>query len=94
MLNFAIRDESCAAPLGVPVREKRYAQPAIGIVLSGSFEYRDRRGSATAVPGALVFGNPDETFCCRHLQRGGNHRQVAKFAMPFVEGIAAGLRLG
>jgi AraC family transcriptional regulator len=93
LLNFAIRDESCAAPVGVAVREKRYSQPAIGIVLSGSFEYRDKSGSATAVPGALVFGNPEETFRCRHLERGGNCRQVAKFATHFVQGVAADMGL-
>jgi AraC family transcriptional regulator len=93
LLNFAIRDESCAAPVGVPVREKRYSQPAIGIVLSGSFEYRAKSSSATAVPGALVFGNTDETFCCRHLERGGNQRQVAKFATRFLQEIAEDLGL-
>ncbi len=93
MLNFVIQDESCAAPVGVPVRERRYSQPALGLVLSGSFEYRANGGGTTAVPGALVMGNVDETFSCRHLERGGNRRQVVKFATRFLREIAVGLRL-
>lgn len=77
----------------MPVRERRYPQPALGIVLSGSFDYRASGGSATAVPGALVLGNADEPFSCRHLERGGNRRQVAKFASRFLHEIAADLGL-
>jgi AraC family transcriptional regulator len=75
------------------VRERRYPQPALGIVLSGSFEYRANGASATAVPGALVMGNADEAFSCRHLERGGNRRQVAKFATRFLGEVALDLGL-
>lgn len=77
----------------MPVRERRYSQPALGIVLSGSFEYRAQGDSTTAVPGALVLGNTDEAFSCRHLERGGNRRQVVRFTAPLLDGIAQDLGL-
>lgn len=88
MLNFAIREESCVAAVGAQLRDKRYGHSAIGVVLSGSFEYRAGNGCATAVPGTLILGNAAESFRCVHSERGGNRRQVARFDHRFVEDIA------
>ncbi len=74
--------------MGALVRDKRYGHPAIGIVLSGSFEYHADNGCATAVPGTLILGNTAESFRCVHSERGGNRRQVARFDCRFVEHIA------
>lgn len=63
--DIAIGEETCAPAPG-PAREKRYADFAIGFVLSGWFDYRAQGGLATAAPGTVVFGNPGEHFSCRH----------------------------
>jgi hypothetical protein len=61
---YTVTEEVCIPPLRKTVREKQYARPALGVVLSGCFEYRAESDSATAVPGTVIFGNLNEHFCC------------------------------
>jgi AraC-like DNA-binding protein len=75
------------------VREKRYAQPAVGVVLSGSFEYRAQNGAATAVPGTVILGNRAECFRCHPRDGSGNRRQVVHFDQEFLNDVAEGCGL-
>lgn len=70
-----------------------YNKTAIGVVLSGCFEYRAPNGTITGVPGSVIFGNPRESFAVRHSGRIGNRRLVLWYDTSFVEGIAAALHL-
>jgi AraC family transcriptional regulator len=87
---YAVTEEACIPSPHRRVREKQYARPALGVVLSGCFEYRAQSASATAVPGTVIFGNLDEHFCCRHRDAGGNRRLVVTFDGDYLEEIAAG----
>ena len=75
------------------VLEKRYAQPAMGVVLSGSFEYRAQNGAATAVPGTVILGNRAEYFRCHPKDCVGNRRQVVRFRQDFLNEVAEGCGL-
>lgn len=70
-----------------------YNKTAIGVVLSGCFEYRTSNGTITGVPGSIIFGNPHESFVVRHSGRTANRRLVLWYDTSFIEGIAAGLDL-
>lgn len=70
-----------------------YNKTAIGVVLSGCFEYRASNGTITGVPGSIIFGNPCESFVARHSGRTANRRLVLWYDSSFVEGIAAALHL-
>jgi AraC family transcriptional regulator len=70
------------------LQEKQYAVPALGVVLSGCVEYRAQSGSATAVPGTVIFGNAGERFMCRHRTPRGNRRRVVTFHPDFLLEVA------
>ncbi len=70
-----------------------YNKTAIGIVLSGCFEYRSSNGTIAGVPGSVIFGNPSESFVVRHTGQIRNRRLVIWYDAAFVEGIAAALHL-
>jgi AraC-like DNA-binding protein len=73
---YGAGEARCAADPYAPAAEKRYAGPALGVVISGAVDYRSQTGRAIAVPGSIVFANAGEHFSCRHLQAGGNRRAV------------------
>jgi AraC-like DNA-binding protein len=86
-------EESCLSDPFSPAAEKFYSRSCLGFVLSGWFDYRDRNGAATAVPGALLFGNEGEYFSCRHKDTLGNRRLVVRFAPHFLEAVGCELGL-
>jgi AraC family transcriptional regulator len=86
---YTVGEEVCIPSPRKHVREKRYVQPAMGVVLSGSFEYRAQNGAATAVPGTVILGNHAEYFRCHPRDGMGNRRQVVRFRQEFLNDVAA-----
>jgi AraC-like DNA-binding protein len=84
---YGIGEEACGPGWGPPP-EMRYADSAVGFVLSGWFDYRAEGGAATGGPGAMIFGNRGEHFRCHHLDPAGNRRLVVRFDRSFVEEVA------
>lgn len=85
---YSVGEEACVPAPRSRAPEKRYAQPALGVVLSGSFDYRAQNGSATAVPGTVILGNRGEHFSCRSRDCVGNRRQVVYFRQDFLAAVA------
>jgi AraC family transcriptional regulator len=85
---YTVGEEACLPSPRKRVAEKRYAQPALGVVLSGSFDYRAQNGSATAVPGTVILGNRAEYFRCHPRDCIGNRRQVVHFHEDFLAEVA------
>jgi AraC family transcriptional regulator len=83
-----VEEQRCVPVPQVRGREKRYAQPALGVVVSGSFEYRAQNGAATAVPGTVILGNRAEYFRCHPRDCAGNRRQVVTFGQTFLDEVA------
>jgi AraC family transcriptional regulator len=83
-----VEEQRCVPVPQMRVREKRYAQPALGIVVSGSFEYRAQNGAATAVPGTVILGNRAECFSCHPRDCLGNRRHVVTFGQAFLDEVA------
>jgi AraC family transcriptional regulator len=86
---YTVGEEICIPSPRKHVLEKRYVQPAMGVVLSGSFEYRAQNGAATAVPGTVILGNHAEHFRCHPREGLGNRRQVVLFGQEFLNDVAA-----
>jgi AraC-like DNA-binding protein len=84
---FELREESCSYDPGELAR-RRYGRAAIGVVLSGWFEYKTEAQSVVLVPGATVFGNEGERFTCRHRDTIGNRRLVVRFDQAFLGDVA------
>jgi AraC family transcriptional regulator len=85
---YTVGEEACLPSLRKRVAEKRYAQSALGVVLSGSFDYCAQNGAATAVPGTVILGNRAEYFRCHPRDCIGNRRQVVHFREDFLAEIA------
>lgn len=91
---YGAGEAGCAADPHAPAAEKRYAGPALGVVISGAVDYRSQTGRATTVPGSIVFANTGEHFSCRHLQAGGNRRAVLALDPLTLSEIANDCGLG
>jgi AraC family transcriptional regulator len=85
---FSVREETCAPRALHLAREKRYRQGSLGVVVSGSFEYRSENGAATAVPGTVILGNSGEHFSCHARNEIGNRREVVYFRADFLRDVA------
>ena len=85
---YTVGEEECFPSRRKRVPEKRYTQPALGVVLSGSFEYQAQNGAATAVPGTVILGNAAEYFRCLPKDAVGNRRQVVHFRQDFLAEVA------
>ncbi len=85
---YGVAEQACRPAPRKRVREKQYSRFAIGVVVSGCFEYRGEGGDATAVPGTVIFGNRGEHFSCLHQDGSGNRRQVVTFEEEFLRKIA------
>jgi AraC family transcriptional regulator len=83
-----VEEQRCVPLPQRRVREKRYARAALGVVVSGSFEYRAQNGTATAVPGTVILGNRAEYFRCHSRDCAGNRRQVVTFAQRLLDEVA------
>jgi AraC family transcriptional regulator len=88
LFRYTVGEEMCVPSPYKRAREKRYAQSAMGVVLSGSFEYRAQNGAATAVPGTVILGNRAEYFRCHPKDGIGNRRQVVQFHQNFLNEVA------
>ena len=87
---WSAADVACTAgPLDRPF-EERHEQVCIAAVLSGSFQYRTRQGSATMAPGALMLGNSGACFECGH-EHGAGDRCLSFHFDPgwFAETVAS-----
>jgi AraC-like DNA-binding protein len=56
---YGVAEQACSPPPCRRVREKQYTRSAIGVVLSGCFEYRAQDGAATVAQIALAAGFND-----------------------------------
>ena len=85
---YTVREEACLPRPGRRPPEKLYSEPALGVVLSGSFDYRAQNGEAIAVPGTVLLGNRAEHFECHPHNCVGNRRLAVYFQSDFLAEVA------
>jgi AraC family transcriptional regulator len=86
---WAISDIVCnAGPHDQPF-EEQHSRPGIGIVVSGTFQYRTSTGFALMTPGSILLGNPGDCFCCGHEHGTGDRCIAFSYSPDFLERVTA-----
>ncbi len=82
---WSVSDVIChAGPQDRPF-EEQHSRAAIGVVVSGSFQYRTATGAALMTPGSILLGNPGECFCCGHEHGAGDRCVAFSYTPEFLE---------
>jgi AraC-like DNA-binding protein len=68
--------------------EERQTWASISLVLSGTFDYRSRRGSSLMSPGALILGNAGQTYECSHQHGEGDRCLSFQFDAELFDHLA------
>jgi AraC-like DNA-binding protein len=90
---YLAREECCVGHTCFK-SERQYDKAGIGIMISGSCDYRAQGGSITGVPGTIMFANVGEYFRVRHLESHDIRRLVVWYDRAFLEQIADAYGLG
>jgi AraC-like DNA-binding protein len=65
--------------------EEEHGTIVIAIVVAGTFQYRTASSSELMTPGALLLGNPRQTFQCRHDHGAGDRCVSFHFAPEYFD---------
>jgi AraC family transcriptional regulator len=85
---WTVSDVTCAAgPYDQPF-EEQHTQPAIAIVLGGTFQYRSSTGRELMTPGSLLLGNAGDCFTCGHEHGTGDRCLSFSYTPEFFERLA------
>jgi len=69
--------------------ERQYDRAGIGVVMSGLLDYQGQIGTATLVPGTVVFGNAEEHFRVHHIDTDKIQRLVVWYDHALLEEVAS-----
>lgn len=69
--------------------EEQHVQVSIALVTAGSFQYRAAAGRDLLTPGALLLGNPGQTFECSHEHGAGDRCLAFRFHTGYFERLLA-----
>jgi AraC family transcriptional regulator len=86
---WRVSDIRCASGPRERPFEERHESVSLGVVLEGSFQYRNALGSALLAPGAVLLGNPGQCFECGHEHAAGDRCLAVQFDPALWEEIAA-----
>jgi AraC-like DNA-binding protein len=86
---WTVSDVVCTSgPLSRPF-EERHANPAIALVVAGTFEYRSGAGRELMTPGSALLANLGQYFECGHEHGIGDRCVSISYAPDFFERLAA-----
>ncbi len=86
--DWSVADVVCTAGPHDRPFEEQHDRTSIGVVLSGTFEYRSSTGDATMVPGSLLLGNCGDHFLCRRDHGCGDRCVAFSYSPEFFERLA------
>lgn len=69
--------------------EEQHSQTCVGIVMSGTFQYRTSTGRELMLPGSLLLGNAGDSFICGHEHGVGDHCISFFYTQQFCESFQA-----
>ena len=67
--------------------EERHSAVSIAVVIAGTFQYRTGRHAELMAPGALLLGNPGQSFECGHEHGTGDRCVSFRYAPELFERI-------
>lgn len=80
-------DVVCTAARGAAPFEEAHDEFCVAAVISGTFRYRTRQGTALLAPGALLLGNAGSCFECGHEHAAGDRCLSFHFSGDLLEQI-------
>jgi AraC-like DNA-binding protein len=86
---WTVSDVVCTSgPLDPPF-EEQHSKTCVGIVMSGTFQYRTSTGRELMLPGSLLLGNAGDCFTCGHEHGIGDHCISFFYTQEFCESFRA-----
>lgn len=87
---WSVSDVVCTCGPADRAYEEAHTRQSIGVVLSGTFQYRSKDGRHVMSPGSFLLGNPGEGFECDHEHAVGDRCVAFHYSTEYLERIAAG----
>ena len=91
---WSASDVLCDSGPADPRFEECHETATLAVVLGGGFQYRSARGASLLAPGAVLLGNADEAFECRHDYGTGDRCLSFHLAEDYLDAIAADVLSG
>jgi AraC family transcriptional regulator len=88
---WSVSDVVCTCGPADRTFEETHARQSIGVVLSGTFQYRSKDGRHVMSAGSLLLGNPGEIYECDHEHATGDRCVAFHYSTEYLERIAAEL---
>lgn len=88
---WSVADVLCTCGPGDHAFEEAHTQHSIGIVLSGTFQYRTKDGRHVMSAGSFLLGNPGDAYECDHEHAAGDRCVAFHYTPEYLERIAAEL---
>ena len=86
---WTVSDVVCTSgPQDLPF-EEQHSRTCVGIVMSGTFQYRTSTGRELMLPGSLLLGNAGDSFTCGHEHGVGDHCISFFYTPQFCESFKA-----
>jgi AraC family transcriptional regulator len=82
-----------AGPQDLPF-EEQHMWTSIGVVVSGTFQYRSSAGEGLMVPGSLLLGNARDAFVCAHEHGTGDRCVAFSYSPEFLARLGEDLGIG
>lgn len=74
--------------------EEQHKWSSIGVVVSGTFQYRSTTGEGLMVPGSLLLGNARDGFVCSHDHGTGDRCVAFSYSPELLAGLGEDLGVG
>jgi len=87
----SVSDVVCTCGPADRTFEEAHTRQSIGVVLSGTFQYRSRDGRHVMSAGSILLGNPGEIYECDHEHAVGDRCVAFHYSTEYLERIAAEL---
>jgi AraC-like DNA-binding protein len=85
---WTVEDVCCSAGPHDRPYEERHERASVAIVVAGTFDYRSTAGRALMTPGALLLGEPGQTFVCSHDHAAGDRCLSFHYEPAYFERLA------
>lgn len=86
---WTVSDVVCTSGPQDRAFEEQHSQMCVGIVISGTFQYRTSTGCELMLPGSLLLGNGGDCFTCGHEYGIGDHCISFSYTQQFCESFKA-----
>jgi len=88
---WSVSDVVCTCGPSDRAFEEMHTRHSIGVVLSGTFQYRSSEGRHVMSAGSFLLGNPGDSYECDHEHAAGDRCVAFHYSTEYLERITAEL---